>query len=630
MKAAHSKDLFKSNESSLSPLDYHSKNDVQLDGSNLLVHFSEDANHSHRPLDVNVPLMFSDLSWSCAPAKPEKALHILGVAPRRSRLQSEFQTDEVLDEVWLFCVCGEYSDWEFYSLLLEFCGRGCICTKLSELFRLQKPIGYGTFGTVYQGETLSRHFSRSGSNKSDLLHSNLCCLAETLDVHTQVAVKCLKPPADSSESKIRTWKKAVRSEIGCLAVCRGHPNITTLVAAFYSDHVLGMPDAANDGTSSSPEHSHGLLNFNIVLGFYPNGDLFDLLERSWPLPLKQSLNIMTGLLSALEHMHSIGYLHRDVKAENVLLGSEGQAVLADFGIAAHVDDVEAMKTFRGTPGYAAPEIVNSETFGFPVDIFSAGVLFYRVLSNKMPFPGENSNAILRKTSICRIKFDRQSFGECDGCLHFLLRLLLQKDPAMRPKSPHALKAFLMMSQHCNSQGTSTTVPPLVSLLHVLGMIESKVFYSEEAQVSPSSRPVTPSQKYEANSTEPTCSSFVPLQQKHAPIILSSKQNLDGGFRPDPAAAALPTTMMSTGAVHNLDARRVSRSSTPRSQRCQASRGLPQGSPLVAARGRVASSVPVTTSPLLIDTRSKTPEPRAPSQPRIQQGPNFRKFRRAAA
>lgn len=630
MKAAHSKDLFKFNESSVSPVAYHGKNDVQLDGSSLLVHFAEDATHSHRPLDVNVPLRFSDLSWSCTAGKIEKTSRMLGLAPRRNRLQSEFQTDEVLDEVWLFCVGGEYSDFEFYSFLLELCGRGCICTNLCQLFRLQKPIGYGTFGTVYQGEILSHHFSRSGSKRSESLHSNLCCLAETIDVHTQVAVKCLKPPADSSDSKIRTWKKAMRSEIGCLADCRGHPNITTLVAAFYSDQVLGMPDAANDGTTSLPEHNHGLLNFNIVLGFCPNGDLFDLLERSWPLPLKQSLHIMTGLFSALEHMHSMGYLHRDVKAENVLLGSEGQAVLADFGIAAHVDDAEAMKTFRGTPGYAAPEIVNSETFGFPVDIFSAGVLFYRVLSNKMPFPGENSNAILRKTSSCKIKFDRQSFGECDGCLHFLLRLLLQKDPAMRPKSSHALKAFSMMSQHCHSQVASTAVPPLVSLLHVLGMIESKLLFSEEVQVSPSSRPVTPSQKYEANSTEATCSSFVPIQQKSAPIIPPSKPNLNSGFPLDTAATTLPTTKIGTGGVHNFDSRRVSRSSTPQPQRCQASRGLPQGSPLVAARGRVASSAPVTASPLCIDARSKTPEPRAPSQPRTQQGPNFRKFRRAVA
>jgi serine/threonine-protein kinase len=118
-------------------------------------------------------------------------------------------------------------------------------------------------------------------------------------------------------------------------------------------------------------------------------DYFDAKER---FDLKTILQLMIELLDALECAHEAGIVHRDVKPANVMLDAAGHAKLTDFGVARFADpdaDHEATRagTLLGTPSYMSPEQIQGQPIDRRSDIFSAGVLFYQLLTGQKPFDG---------------------------------------------------------------------------------------------------------------------------------------------------------------------------------------------------------------------------------------------------
>ena len=118
----------------------------------------------------------------------------------------------------------------------------------------------------------------------------------------------------------------------------------------------------------------------LVYQFMSNGSLADqLFGKSNPTMLtsKIRVEILKGVAEALNHLHSAGAVHRDVKAANVLLTSEFEAMLGDFGLLRLLKDDNHMTqtmTAAGTPGYAAPELLFTRVPTHKVDVYSYGVL----------------------------------------------------------------------------------------------------------------------------------------------------------------------------------------------------------------------------------------------------------------
>ena len=366
----------------------------------------------------SVPLLMADLvylsasSRSEAVQKGEVVEYLLALAPRPSpsSAATNGDGDEVpLEDVWLmYTQAAESSD--FLRLLFQFGSRGALRWDLQNCYTLtERALGSGGCGTVYLGQSRMHLPAQKESAKLDM------------PAVPQVAIKKLNKSGGLAE------EASIRSEIEFLAVAKGHPNITALFGVFCyheEEDAAELPRA----------------RWCIVMSLYSAGDLFDYLAANGAMPEPAAVTLMLCLLSALTHLHRLGVVHRDVKAENILLASS-KAVLSDLGIAAFVKDEEAMQKRVGSPGYAPPEVVTDLPYDEKVDVFGSGAVLYFALSNTLPFPGKSLKKVLELTAKCKVRYDPTLFGEYGGSIMQLLKALLQKDPAKRPSSK---KSFLSL------------------------------------------------------------------------------------------------------------------------------------------------------------------------------------------
>eukprot|EP01017_Pseudomicrothorax_dubius_P029922 TRINITY_DN3676_c0_g3_i3.p1 TRINITY_DN3676_c0_g3~~TRINITY_DN3676_c0_g3_i3.p1 ORF type:complete len:377 (+),score=108.13 TRINITY_DN3676_c0_g3_i3:596-1726(+) len=184
-------------------------------------------------------------------------------------------------------------------------------------------------------------------------------------------------------------------------------------------------------------------HINLVLELLRGGELFDKIIEKGFYTDKDAKALMRKMLEALAYMHERGIMHRDIKPENLILSSHDNDVdikIADFGLATFVDIEDQLYKRCGTPGYVAPEVLADLPYQQKVDVYSAGVILYILLTGCSPFYGESYNTILIKNKKGEVSYDFESFDHKPTPQAIsLLRAMLEKDPKKRISAEDALR-----------------------------------------------------------------------------------------------------------------------------------------------------------------------------------------------
>ena len=209
-----------------------------------------------------------------------------------------------------------------------------------------------------------------------------------------------------------------RKEIEVLKMCQ-HPNIVRLVDLFET-----------------------VDSYYLVLEHMAGKDLFDYLRtRNFKLSEERTKQIIGQIALALQYLHSLGIIHRDIKLENIMMteGNErGIPKLVDFGLAKFLGpSIKTTEPF-GTLGYVAPEVLKKEPYSYSCDVWSLGCIAYALLCGSLPFDNANQNETIRLTVHAQLLFDLPCWQQVSEQGKHFISLLLTKDPNQRITIENAL------------------------------------------------------------------------------------------------------------------------------------------------------------------------------------------------
>ncbi|KAM9514298.1 LOW QUALITY PROTEIN: MAP/microtubule affinity-regulating kinase 4 [Guaruba guarouba] len=166
----------------------------------------------------------------------------------------------------------------------------------------------------------------------------------------------------------------------------------------------------------------------LVMEYASAGEVFDYLVSHGRMKEKEARAKFRQIVSAVHYCHQKNIVHRDLKAENLLLDAEANIKIADFGFSNEFRLGSKLDTFCGSPPYAAPELFQGKKYDGPeVDIWSLGVILYTLVSGSLPFDGHNLKELRER--VLRGKY-RVPFYMSTDCENILRRFLVL-NPAKR-------------------------------------------------------------------------------------------------------------------------------------------------------------------------------------------------------
>jgi serine/threonine-protein kinase len=133
----------------------------------------------------------------------------------------------------------------------------------------------------------------------------------------------------------------------------------------------------------------------VSMEYFGGTNLKEHLKRSGPLSLLSAYQILAQVCDGLQAAHSQGVIHRDLKAQNIMIGPSGKIKIIDFGLArsVHLEGMTATGLIMGTPEYMAPEQVAGKHADERADIYALGVILFEMLTGRVPFKGESAIAV---------------------------------------------------------------------------------------------------------------------------------------------------------------------------------------------------------------------------------------------
>ena len=175
----------------------------------------------------------------------------------------------------------------------------------------------------------------------------------------------------------------------------------------------------------------------LAMEYFSRGDLRSLIASG--LDGSEALSYLAQMAAALEVVHAVGVLHRDLKPGNIMLRADGSVALIDFGLAKHVQvdaEITATGEIFGTPYYMSPEQGHGQQLDERSDLYSLGVIFYEMLMRQKPYVAQSPMAVIYMHANAPIPLLPESLRNYQQ----LLNKLLAKDPIHRFASASALLA----------------------------------------------------------------------------------------------------------------------------------------------------------------------------------------------
>lgn len=221
------------------------------------------------------------------------------------------------------------------------------------------------------------------------------------------------------------------------------------VARLAHPNVVQVFDQGNDG-------SYVYLAMEYVAGC----TLRDVLRERGALQPRAALDILEPVLAALGAAHRAGFVHRDMKPENVLIGDDGRVKVADFGLVRAVDTVtNTTGTVLGTVSYLAPEQIEDGTADPRVDVYACGVMLYEMLTGDKPHDGDSPAVILYKHLHEDVPPPSAAVPGMAYELDEMVASATARTPAVRPYDAVALLAQVRDGRGRLSEDQLDAVPP---------------------------------------------------------------------------------------------------------------------------------------------------------------------------
>ncbi|KAM6970163.1 MAP/microtubule affinity-regulating kinase 4 isoform 1-T1 [Aplochiton taeniatus] len=240
-------------------------------------------------------------------------------------------------------------------------------------YRLLKTIGKGNFAKV----KLARHILTG----------------------KEVAIKII----DKTQLNPTSLQKLFRE----VRIMKGlhHPNIVKLYEVIETDKTL-----------------------YLIMEYASGGEVFDYLVSHGRMKEIEARAKFRQIVSAVHYCHQKNIVHRDLKAENLLLDADAHIKIADFGFSNEFTLGNKLDTFCGSPPYAAPELFQGKKYDGPeVDVWSLGVILYTLVSGSLPFDGQNLKELRERVLRGKYRVPFYMSTDCEG----ILRRFLVLNPSKR-------------------------------------------------------------------------------------------------------------------------------------------------------------------------------------------------------
>lgn len=261
---------------------------------------------------------------------------------------------------------------------------------LNERYRIKRTIGGGGMANVY--------------------------LAYDTILDREVAIKVLRLEFANDPEFIERFDREAQA-----ATSLSHPNIVNIYDVGEENHILYMVMEYIDGLT-----------------------LKEYIVKHGPVPVEEAIQIMKQLTDAIQQAHGNGLIHRDIKPQNILVDSSGHVKITDFGIAIALSATSLTQTnsILGSVHYLSPEQARGGMATKKSDIYSLGIVFYELLTGKLPFSGQSPISIALKHLQNETPSVRQLNSEIPQSVENIVLQATAKDPFHRYENVYEMETAL--------------------------------------------------------------------------------------------------------------------------------------------------------------------------------------------